>query len=174
MDSQSIAIVDDQKTADAVMKAVEQQLVQLPRKEFLISSLSKSVIICRKSRQGKIDIINKYAPEHLILHMENPEEAAVRVKNAGSVFLGPWTPESAGDYASGTNHTLPTSGWAKSFSGIGLESYQKIISFQKISKDGLSAIGPVIKTLAAAEGLEAHREAVTIRLNQVGKEELGS
>ena len=114
-----------------------------------------------------IDLINGYAPEHLIIAMRNYLEVAEKITNAGSVFLGNYTPESAGDYASGTNHTLPTNGWARSYSGVNLDSYLKKITFQEITPEGIQILGPVIETMAAAELLDAHKNAVTLRLNEI-------
>jgi histidinol dehydrogenase len=116
-----------------------------------------------------IEMINVYAPEHLIISMENYLDIAEKIVNAGSVFLGNYTPESAGDYASGTNHTLPTNGWARSFSGVNLESYMKKITFQEITSEGIKNLGPVIEEMAAAELLDAHKNAVTLRLKEINK-----
>jgi histidinol dehydrogenase len=114
-----------------------------------------------------IELINGYAPEHLIIAMENYTEVAEKITNAGSVFLGNYTPESAGDYASGTNHTLPTNGWARSFSGVNMDSYTKKITFQEITPEGIKALGPVIETMASAELLDAHKNAVSLRLKAI-------
>jgi histidinol dehydrogenase len=114
--------------------------------------------------EDQIDLINEYAPEHLIINTANFEKVAEKIVNAGSVFLGAYTPESAGDYASGTNHTLPTNGWARSFSGVNLDSFMKKITFQQISFEGLKNIGPAIEEMAAAELLDAHKNAVSVRL----------
>ena len=118
-----------------------------------------------------IDLINLYAPEHLIVSMNKYMDVAEKIINAGSVFLGNYTPESAGDYASGTNHTLPTNGWARSFSGVNLDSFMKKITFQEISPEGMKNLGPVIETMAAAEQLHAHKNAVTLRLNEIRNKE---
>ena len=111
-----------------------------------------------------IDVVNRYAPEHLILQIKNPENLVPAIRNAGSIFLGPWTPESVGDYASGTNHTLPTYGAARAYSGVTLETFVKYISVQKLTRKGLERLGPTVETLAQMEGLEAHRRAVSLRL----------
>ena len=129
-----------------------------------MASLAKSRMIIANERMDIIDIINRYAPEHLILQVKRPENFVAAIRNAGSIFLGPWTPESAGDYASGTNHTLPTYGAARAYSGVTLESFIKYISVQKITRKGLEALGPSIETLAQLEGLEAHRRAISLRL----------
>ena len=120
--------------------------------------------------RAQLDLVNAYAPEHLIVHRADAEAWAAGVVNAGSVFLGYYSPESAGDYASGTNHTLPTSGYARAYSGVNLDSFTRKITFQHISPEGLKNLGPVIETMAAAEELEAHRRAVTIRLQNLNKE----
>ena len=116
-----------------------------------------------------IDFINHYAPEHLIITTNNDEQLAAQVLHAGSVFLGPYTPESAGDYASGTNHTLPTGGWARSFSGVNMDSFYRKITFQEITPDGLRNLGDTIMTLAEAEGLQAHRHAVAVRIKKADR-----
>ena len=117
-----------------------------------------------KNDREILELINEYAPEHLILNIKNPESFFAKIKNAGSVFAGQLTPESAGDYASGTNHTLPTNGYARSFSGLSVDSFMKKITFQKMSREGLKNIGPAIETMAEAEGLTAHKNAVSVRL----------
>ena len=126
--------------------------------------MSKSRMIIANDRTDIIDIINRYAPEHLILQIKRPETLVAAIRNAGSIFLGPWTPESVGDYASGTNHTLPTYGAARAYSGVTLESFIKYVSVQKLTRNGLEALGPTVETLANMEGLEAHRRAVSLRL----------
>ena len=163
-DSQVVLIADSQELLEKIRKEIALQLEKLPRREFADKSLGNSVFIVLENEQDRMDIINEYAPEHLILSVKNHDEMAEKVKNAGSVFLGNHTPESAGDYASGTNHTLPTNGWARAFSGVNLDSFTKKITFQEITPEGLKNIGPAIETMAAAEQLEAHKNAVTIRL----------
>ena len=138
----------------------------LPRKEFAARALENSRIILLNNMDEIIEMINEYAPEHLIIATEGAEETAEKIKNAGSVFIGNYTPESAGDYASGTNHTLPTYGYAKAYNGVNLDDYVKKITFQKITREGLEHIGPVIETMAEAENLIAHKKAVQIRLKQ--------
>lgn len=166
-DSQVILIANSEKIVDDVEKALDKQLAELNRKEIAAKALKNSVAIVLKNETEIVEMINEYAPEHLIISMKNYREIAERIINAGSVFLGNYTPESAGDYASGTNHTLPTNGWARSFSGVNLDSFLKKITFQEISKDGIRNLGPVIETMAAAEQLDAHKNAVTVRLKAV-------
>jgi len=168
-DSQAILFTDSENIAYLVNQEVEKQLAVLSRKEIALQALKNSKIILLDSISTCIDVSNEYAPEHLILSCENAETLIQKVVNAGSVFIGNYTPESAGDYASGTNHTLPTNGYAKSFSGVSLDSFFKKISFQQITKEGLNNIGPIIETMAAAEQLFAHKNAVTIRLSEINK-----
>jgi len=166
-DSQVVLVTDSISTKEKVKTEVETQLATLPRNEFAQKALSNSVFIVLKDSKEQIDLINEYAPEHLIINTKSYNKIAEQVVNAGSVFLGELTPESAGDYASGTNHTLPTNGWARSYSGVNLDSFIKKITYQEISKEGLKAIGPAIEKMAAAEELEAHKNAVTLRLKQI-------
>lgn len=166
-DSQVVLVTNSRALLEDVRKEIELQLKSLPRMEFAIKSLNNSVFIVLEDEEKHVEIINKYAPEHLILSVKNHAELAEKVKNAGSVFLGNHTPESAGDYASGTNHTLPTNGWARAFSGVNLDSFTRKITFQEITPEGLKIIGPTIETLAAAELLDAHKNAVTIRLKNL-------
>ena len=142
-----------------------EQLDRLPRKEITEKSLSHSRLIVLKDKQEVIDFTNLYAPEHLIIQTTDYADIAGQVENAGSVFMGSYTPESAGDYASGTNHTLPTNGYAKAYSGVNLDSFIKKITFQEITADGIRLLGGTIRTMAANEQLDAHKNAVTIRLN---------
>ncbi|MCL6103392.1 MAG: histidinol dehydrogenase, partial [Bacteroidetes bacterium] len=146
-----------------VSAELTKQLEPLPRKEIAAAALAHSRIVLLKTMEEVLALINFYAPEHLILHVDQAGQLAEKVTNAGSVFIGPYTPESAGDYASGTNHTLPTNGWARSVSGLNLDSFCKKITYQEISKEGLQQLGPVIEKMAAAEHLDAHKNAVTIR-----------
>ena len=150
---------------EPVMQAIREQLDRLPRKEITEKSLSHSRLIVLKDKQEVIDFTNLYAPEHLIIQTTDYADIAGQVENAGSVFMGPYTPESAGDYASGTNHTLPTNGYAKAYSGVNLDSFIKKITFQEITADGIRLLGGTIRTMAANEQLDAHKNAVTIRLN---------
>ena len=163
-DSQVVLVTKSQSMADAVISEIKDQLVQLPRKDLADESLKNSVVMIVNSKKEIIKIINYYGPEHLILNISNPEKYIDKIYNAGSVFIGPYTPESAGDYASGTNHALPTNGWAKSYSGVSLDSFVKKITFQEITKKGLKTLGPTLEVMAAAEQLEGHKRAVTIRL----------
>lgn len=163
-DSQSILLTDSPKLAENVQAEVYRQLNLLPRKDFAEKSLQHSKIIILKNKEDIIELTNRYAPEHLIIETEDYAELAGRIENAGSVFLGHYTPESAGDYASGTNHTLPTNGYAKAYSGVNLDSFIKKITFQEISKEGIIQLGPVIEEMAAAEGLDAHKNAVSLRI----------
>lgn len=166
-DSQVVLVTNSPAFADEVEKELEAQLNQLPRKAIATKALANSICILLNDEQEMIDLINAYAPEHLIISMTNYQQVADKIVNAGSVFLGNYTPESAGDYASGTNHTLPTNGWARSFSGVNLDSFLKKITFQEISDQGIRNLGPVIQTMAAAEQLDAHKNAVSVRLNQI-------
>jgi histidinol dehydrogenase len=163
-DSQVVLLTGSIRLAEQVREEIILQLEKLPRKKFAEKSLENSVLILMEDETNMVDLINAYAPEHLILSVKNHHEMAEKVINAGSVFLGNHTPESAGDYASGTNHTLPTNGWARTYSGVSLDSFLKKITFQKITPEGLKGIGPAIETMAAAEQLEAHKNAVSIRL----------
>jgi histidinol dehydrogenase len=168
-DSQVLFTTSEENLIDNVKTSVEIQLKKLPRREIASESLKNSKLILMKTQDEAIDLINEYAPEHLILQMQNADAVAEKIKNAGSVFIGDLTPESAGDYASGTNHTLPTNGFARAFSGVSLDSFIKKITFQKINKEGLQKIGPAIERMAEAESLEAHKLAVTIRLSNIGR-----
>jgi histidinol dehydrogenase len=165
IDSQVMLLTDSSDMIRQVEKELKTQLKDLPRKEIASKALDNSKIILLKSQKEIMAMVNEYAPEHLIIVTQNYAELAEQVINAGSVFLGDYTPESAGDYASGTNHTLPTNGWAHSFSGISMDSFYKKITFQEISRYGLVNIGDTIMTMAEAEELQAHSKAVSIRLN---------
>lgn len=163
-DSQVILLTPSRGLAEQVMREVEAQLEELPRGQIAAQSLGNSRIVVMDSPDELVEFSNAYAPEHLIISMEEPWTVADRITAAGSVFIGNYTPESAGDYASGTNHTLPTYGWARSMSGVNLDSFMRKITYQEITPGGLKEIGGVIETMAAAEGLGAHKNAVTIRL----------
>jgi len=163
-DSQVICIVSKKNMVDEIQKVLTVQLKELPRKEIAKKALGNSFIIWMPDPSDSIDLINEYAPEHLILAVKNEYFFIEKIQNAGSVFIGNYAPESAGDYASGTNHTLPTNGSAKVFGGINLDSFVKKISFQKISRTGLQKIGSAVEIMAEAEGLQAHKNAVTLRL----------
>jgi histidinol dehydrogenase len=165
LDSQVLMATTSLELAKKVNQEVEKQLAQLPRAEIARGALENSKTIVLKDLDEVMDLINQYAPEHLILAVEDDEALAETVVNAGSVFLGHFTPESAGDYASGTNHTLPTNGFANAYSGVSLDSFVKKITFQKISEKGIQTLGPTVEIMAEAEELIAHQQAVTIRLN---------
>ena len=164
-DSQVLLVTDSGEMIGRVQAALKEQLGDLPRKEIAARALDNSKLILLKDQEEIMDLVNRYAPEHLVIATGNYHELAERVVNAGSVFLGDYTPESAGDYASGTNHTLPTNGWAHAYSGVNLDSFLKKITFQEISRYGLHNIGDAIMTMAGAENLQAHARAVSIRLN---------
>lgn len=164
-DSQVILLTDSNDMIRQVEKELKAQLKDLPRKDIAAKALENSKMILLKDQDEIMKMVNEYAPEHLIIVTQNYAELAEKVINAGSVFLGDFTPESAGDYASGTNHTLPTNGWAHSYSGVNMDSFFKKITFQEISKYGLANIGDAIMTMAEAEELQAHSNAVSIRLN---------
>ncbi|HUH73180.1 MAG TPA: histidinol dehydrogenase [Chitinophagales bacterium] len=166
-DSQVILFTDSEEILNQVETAVEKQLSDLSRANFASKALENSKLILVKDLDEAMEMSNAYAPEHLILQVENPEKLAEQVVNAGSVFLGHLTPESAGDYASGTNHTLPTNGYARAYSGVSLDTFVKKVTFQKITSEGLKNIGPVIEKMATAEELDAHKNAVTLRLNSL-------
>jgi len=142
----------------------------LPRKEMAQSAIDNSQFVLIPSLVDQIDFINEYAPEHLILNVQNEDLYLDRIVNSGSVFIGPYTPESAGDYASGTNHTLPTNAYARMYSGVNMDAFTKKITFQKLSKDGIKNIGKAIELMAEAEGLQAHKNAVTLRLEALENE----
>jgi histidinol dehydrogenase len=166
-DSQVVLVTNDPSLVAKVEQELLLQLAELPRQAIAQKALENSQAIVLDTRAEMIELINAYAPEHLIIAMENYTEVAEQITNAGSVFLGNFTPESAGDYASGTNHTLPTNGWARSFSGVNLDSFMKKITFQEITREGILNLGPVIETMAAAELLEAHKNAVTLRIREI-------
>jgi histidinol dehydrogenase len=163
-DSQVILLSPATAMLDAVAAEVARQCAALPRAEIAEQALAQSRLIAVDSLAQAIEVSNRYAPEHLILQVNNPRELLDGIESAGSVFLGAWTPESVGDYCSGSNHVLPTYGYARSYSGVSVASYQKQITVQEVSPEGLRTIGPCTATLAAAEQLEAHRRAVTLRL----------
>lgn len=165
-DSQAILVATSVQIISETISALEKQLLELPRKDIAAKAIDNSYIIYAENLDIAMDFSNKYAPEHLILATENFKPLIPLIINAGSVFLGNLTPESAGDYASGTNHTLPTSGFAKAFSGVSVDSFLKKITFQHLTANGLNNIGPTVEVLATAEGLQAHKNAITIRLEQ--------
>ncbi|GAB3274354.1 histidinol dehydrogenase [Larkinella harenae] len=163
-DSQVLLVSTDKHVVTTVHLALMSQLERLPRHELAAKAIANSKAILVESDEDAVELLNAYAAEHLILSIENPEAVAERITNAGSIFLGNYTPESAGDYASGTNHTLPTNGFARAYSGVSLDSFVKKITVQSITADGIKALGPTIEAMAEAESLEAHRHAVSIRL----------
>lgn len=163
MDSQVLLLTDSEAVAAEVQKEVERQLQDLPRRTIAEEALSHSRVVVLPDMEAAMEMTNQYAPEHLILAMDTAQEWAERVVNAGSVFLGHYSCESAGDYASGTNHTLPTSGYARAYSGVNLDSYCRKITFQSLTREGVEAIGPAVESMAQAESLEAHRRAMSIR-----------
>lgn len=163
-DSQAILVTTSKTLINKVLLEIERQLEQLPRKELTAKSLENSRMILLDKLDEVIEMTNMYAPEHLIIETDNYLEIGERITNAGSVFLGHYTPESAGDYASGTNHTLPTNGYAKAYSGVNLDSFTKKITFQEISREGIQALGKTIEVMAANEYLDAHKNAVTLRM----------
>jgi len=165
VDSQSILVTNSVELAEKVLREIEVQLDTLPRKEIAEKALGNSRIIVLKTNEEIVQLTNLYAPEHLIIETRNYDEIAEQVVNAGSVFLGHYTPESAGDYASGTNHTLPTNGYARAYSGVNLDSFVKKITFQEISKEGILNLGETIRILAEHESLQAHKNAVSLRMD---------
>lgn len=167
IDSQVVCIVDEESLFEKIKSELFKQLAELNRKEIAQKALENSRFILCMSTEQTIEIINEYAPEHLILCVEDSQQLIPAIQNAGSVFVGNYTPESAGDYASGTNHTLPTSGYAKAYSGVNLDAFTKKITFQEISKTGIQQLGPTIEKMAAAEYLDAHKNAVSVRLKDL-------
>ena len=166
-DSQVVFLTNNEELLKRVKEEIKSQLDELPRKAEAGQSLNNSLFIVLSDMEECIYFSNKYAPEHLIINTSEPEDLAMKVKNAGSVFIGRYSCESAGDYASGTNHTLPTNGFARSYSGVSTDSFMKKITFQKISSEGLKTIGYAVELMAEAEGLRAHRNAVSIRLKTI-------
>lgn len=171
-DSQAILFTTSSEFADKFKVVMEGQLEKLQRQELTRKSLEHSKIVICKDDEEMMELVNEYAPEHLIIQTNNYIELAEKVRNAGSVFLGPYSPESAGDYASGTNHTLPTNGYAKAYNGVNLDSYMRKVTFQEISKDGLRDLGPIIEVMAANEQLDAHKNAVTVRIKELKNEKI--
>ncbi len=170
VDSQAVLITTSKELQQAVKDEVERQLDLLPRKEIAARSLANSKLIVVKDMEEAVEMTNAYAPEHLIVEAENYMAVAEQIVNAGSVFLGTLTPESAGDYASGTNHTLPTNGYAKAYSGVSLDSFIRKMTFQEIKPEGLCKIGPAIEVMAANESLDGHKNAVSVRLDAVRRD----
>lgn len=169
VDSQAMLVTTSEKLQTEVVYEVERQLGYLTRRDIAEKSLADSKLILVKDMEEALELTNAYAPEHLIIETKDYMEVAGQIVNAGSVFLGAFSPESAGDYASGTNHTLPTNGYAKAYSGVSLDSFIRKITFQEILPSGMSAIGPAIEVMAANEHLDAHKNAVTVRLEEIRK-----
>lgn len=170
VDSQVVLFTCNENILPAIYKEMEAQLDVLPRKEFAKKALDNSKTIVLKNYSDLLEITNQYAPEHLIIAMEKAPEVAGQITNAGSVFIGNYSCESAGDYASGTNHALPTAGYAKSYSGVNLDAFMRKITFQQLSADGMLNLGPVIEKMAEAELLAAHKNAATVRINAIKNE----
>jgi histidinol dehydrogenase len=170
-DSQVILVSTSEDLLNMVSAEIESQLAALPRKEIAAKAIENSRLILVEDPKTALQLINSYGPEHFIVCCKDENYFTENIQNAGSVFVGPYSPESAGDYASGTNHTLPTHGYAKQYSGITLDSFMKSISFQQISKEGLKSLGPAVELMAEAEGLQAHKNAVSIRLKEIAKDE---
>jgi len=168
-DSQVLLVSSSEVFVNKVNLELEKQLELLSRKDIAAKALQNSKAIIVEDIKDAIDIINEYAPEHLILACNDPMSVGNKIINAGSIFLGNYSPESAGDYTSGTNHTLPTNGYAKAYSGISVDSFVKKITFQKLSKQGLLNIANTVELMAEAEGLDAHKNAITIRVNHLKK-----
>ncbi|MDC1161831.1 histidinol dehydrogenase [Tenacibaculum sp.] len=167
VDSQVILVSTSKETIEKTAVEIEKQLNELPRKDIAAKALENSKLILVENEKQALAFINEYGPEHFIISTKNDEFYVENIANAGSVFIGKYTPESAGDYASGTNHTLPTNGFSKSYSGVNLDSFTKSITFQKITEEGIQTIGNAIELMAEAEGLQAHKNAVTLRLNSL-------
>lgn len=167
VDSQVILVSTSKKLIEAVEREIQSQLRDLPRKAIAERSIANSKLIYVNSHKLALELIDEYGPEHFIICTENEDFYVANIANAGSVFIGNYTPESAGDYASGTNHTLPTNGYAKNYSGVHLDSFMKSMTFQKVSEKGIQNIGKTIECMAEAEGLQAHKNAVTLRLNSL-------
>ncbi|CAN5320045.1 histidinol dehydrogenase [soil metagenome] len=167
IDSQVVLVSLSESKVTEVEKEIEKQLEALPRKEIAIKALQNSLAICFSSTETVLKFANAYAPEHLIINTSDCDVLSEKVINAGSVFLGPYSPEAIGDYASGTNHTLPTNGFAKAYSGVALESFTKMITYQKLTKDGINLLGPSVEIMAEAEQLIGHKQAISIRLKKL-------
>ena len=166
-DSQAVLLCTSAQKIEEILQEVQKQLQKLPRKEIAKKSLQNSFALLCENKKQALSFSNRYAPEHLILSFENFEEILPEIQNAGSVFCGSYSPESVGDYASGTNHTLPTSGFAKNFSGVSVESFGKWISFQEVTKEGIQTLGKIVENMAEAEGLDAHKNAISFRLQSL-------
>jgi histidinol dehydrogenase len=167
IDSQAILVLQNETLLEKIEKEITTQLSMLPRKSIAEEALKNSRIVILEAEQEALDFINAYAPEHLIINHKDADTLIEKITNAGSVFIGNYSPEAVGDYASGTNHTLPTNGYARAYSGVSVESFLKYITFQKLSEEGIKNIGSTVEILASAEQLEAHKRAVSIRLNHL-------
>jgi histidinol dehydrogenase len=166
-DSQVVLVSTDEATIDKVKLAIKEQLKDLPRKEMASKAIENSKFVLVKDQVSALELIDFYGPEHFIISTKDDDYFVENINNAGSVFIGKYTPESAGDYASGTNHTLPTNGYAKQYSGVNLDSFNKAITYQKITEEGIKHIGEAVELMAEAEGLQAHKNAMTLRRNEV-------
>jgi histidinol dehydrogenase len=164
-DSQVVLVSCSQAVVNSIEQEINKQVAELPRKDIALQALTNSKLILVNNEAEAIELLNEYAPEHLILCCDNVENIAEQIINAGSVFLGHYSPESVGDYASGTNHTLPTNGYAKAYSGVSVDSFVKKITFQQLTQEGLKNISKTVIAMAEAEGLQAHANAVKVRLS---------
>jgi histidinol dehydrogenase len=173
-DSQVVLVSTSKTLIEQTREQIELQLKSLPRADFAEKALQNSLLIFAESMDEAISFSNRWAPEHLIISTDNADTLKNSITCAGSVFLGHWTPESAGDYASGTNHTLPTSGYARMYSGVSLDSYFTMVTFQQITPEGLQKLGPVVEIMAESESLEAHKQAVSIRLKTIEAKQIHS
>ncbi len=166
-DSQVVLVTNSEDQLYQVQEEIDRQLELLPRKEIAAKAIENSRLVYLNRKEDILELVNEYAPEHLIVCSKDEDYYLQNIINAGSVFIGAYTPESAGDYASGTNHTLPTNGFAKAYSGVNMDAFTKKITFQRVSEEGIRTIGPAIETMAEQEGLQAHKYAVTVRLNKI-------
>ncbi len=166
-DSQVVLVLLESSLKEKILNEIDRQLASLPRKAIAERALANSRIVTFKNLQEAVAFVNTYAPEHLIINTNDPESVASQVVNAGSVFLGNYSPEAVGDYASGTNHTLPTNGYAKAYAGVSLESFMKYITFQKLTREGLKNLGPIVEEMAEAEELIGHKMAIRVRLEDL-------
>jgi histidinol dehydrogenase len=166
-DSQVMLVLNNEKLLPAIQEEIQKQLADLPRKTIAEKALQNSRVAIFNNEGDAVDFVNEYAPEHLILNVKTAEFLADKIINAGSVFIGNYSPEAVGDYASGTNHTLPTNGYARAYAGVSLDSFVKYITYQHISESGIRAIGPVVELMAEAEQLEGHKKAITVRLQNL-------
>jgi histidinol dehydrogenase len=169
-DSQVMLVLTHEPLLHAIQNEISEQLKKLPRKSIAEKSLANSRVLIIKDQATATDFVNAYAPEHLIINLIDAEKVAEKITNAGSVFIGNYSPEAVGDYASGTNHTLPTNGYARAYAGVSLESFMKYITFQQLTKEGLKKLGPVVEQMAAAEQLEGHKMAIRVRLDEMQSE----